>query len=213
MPNTIAVIFKMLNSKMFPWIHCYVEHIYTNTISPIHDHDQDLPHHHYNAEFQGVCGPTADLPLPACTQQLDWEVAFLTTWNMSSYHDIRCKKPIIFIHTKYLTFCFKNIAITLGVIHCMSSKVHDSHDYCFLSKNDYNFRWNWLLSLVKRPPMCQRWQKVKELKTKTKSKLRRRMPCPMCSATLWPTMCLPGTGNWRGYLCPILFQNRRTLRF
>ena len=40
---------------------------------------------------------------------------------------------------------------------------------------------------------------------KDKYKLWRRTPCAMCSATLWPMMCLPGTGNWRGYLCPILF--------
>ena len=54
-----------------------------------HHHDQDhLQHQHYNAGFQGVCGPTADLPLPACTEQLDWEVALLTTWNTSSYHVI-----------------------------------------------------------------------------------------------------------------------------
>ena len=195
MPNTIVAIFGMLNSKAFPLIHCYVEHIYTNTISPIHDHDQDLPHHHYNAEFQGVCGPTADLPLPACTQQLDWEVAFLTTWNMSSYHDIRCKKPIIFIHTKYLTFCFKNIAITPGVIHCMSSKLHHSHDYCFFLKI---FKVELTVVIGQKASNVSKVTKLMEFKTKAKYKLRRRTPCPMCSATLWPTMCLPGTGNWRG---------------
>ena len=64
---------------LFLLIHCYVEHIYTNTMSPIHDYDQDQFHHQYNAGLQGVCGPTADLPLPACTQQLDWEVTLLTT--------------------------------------------------------------------------------------------------------------------------------------
>ena len=54
-----------------------------------HHHDQDhLQHQHYNAGFQGVCGPTADLPLPACTQQLDWEVALLTTWNISDIRNL-----------------------------------------------------------------------------------------------------------------------------
>ena len=40
-------------------------------------------------------------------------------------------------------------------------------------------RWSWLLSLVKRPPMCQRWQKIKELKTKPNINCEgeRHVPC------------------------------------